>query len=160
MAEIPESISEFLRGRRIAVAGVSRHTTQPANAIFRRLKEDAGREVIPVNPTATELEGARCYPDIRSVPGELDGVLFAAPPSVAPEVVRQCKERGVKRIWFHRSFGEGSVSEEAVRECERSGIQAIVGGCPMMYCGSVDPFHACMRWWLSLRGRIRSTTLQ
>lgn len=154
MAQVPEAIAEFLRGRRIAVAGVSRQATQPANAIFRRLR-DGGREVIPLNPSASELEGAPCYPDIRSVPGELDGVLFAAPPVAAPEVVRQCAERGIKRIWFHRSFGEGSVSEEAVEACKRLGIHAIVGGCPMMYCQPVDPFHACMRWWLSLRGRIQ-----
>jgi hypothetical protein len=153
MAEVPEAIAEFLRGRRIAVAGVSRKGSQPANAIFRRLKA-AGREVIPLHPSATELEGATCYPDLRAVPGDLDGVMFAAPPSVAPEVVRQCGERGIKRIWFHRSFGEGSVSQEAVRECERLGIHAIVGGCPMMYCEPVDGFHGCMRWWLSLRGRI------
>jgi uncharacterized protein len=154
MAEVPEAIAQFLTGKRIAVAGVSRDSAQPANAIFRRLR-DGGREVIPVNPGASELEGTTCYPDVRSVPGELDGVMFAAPPGAAPEVVRQCGERGIKRIWFHRSFGEGSVSEDAVRECERLGIHAIVGGCPMMYCQPVDGFHACMRWWLSLRGRIR-----
>ena len=155
MPKVPESIAEFLRGRRIAVAGVSREGAQPANAIFRRLRE-GGREVIPLHPSAAELEGAQCYADVRAVPGELDGLLFAAPPSAALEVVRQCGERGVRRIWFHRSFGEGSVSEEAVRECERLGIRAIVGGCPMMYCEPVDGFHGCMRWWLSLRGRIRA----
>jgi len=156
MPQVPESIAEFLLGRRIAVAGVSREGTLPANAIFRRLKEDGSREVIPINPGAAEVEGARCYPDIRSVPGALDGLMFAAPPAAAAELVRQCGERGIQRIWFHRSIGQGSVSEEAVRECERLGIRAIVGGCPMMYCGSVDPFHACMRWWYTLRGRIRA----
>jgi hypothetical protein len=155
MAPVPESIAQFLAGRRIAVVGVSRQGTQPANAIFRRLR-DGGREVIPVHPSATELEGARCFPDVRSVPGPLDGVMFAAPPSAATEVARQCAERGVKHLWFHRSFGEGSVSAEAVQECERLGLRAIVGGCPMMYCEPVDGFHGCMRWWLSLRGRIRA----
>jgi uncharacterized protein len=153
MAKVPDSIAEFLAGKRIAVAGVSRESATAANAIYRKLRE-GGREVIPLNPGATELEGATCYPDVRAVPGQIDGLLFAAPPRVALEVVRQCAERGIKRIWFHRSFGEGSVSADAVRECEELGIRAIVGGCPMMYCEPVDPFHGCMRWWLTRTGKI------
>jgi hypothetical protein len=32
MARTPDLINEFLQGRRLAVAGVSRHAGQPANA--------------------------------------------------------------------------------------------------------------------------------
>jgi len=149
----PASIASFLSGRRIAVAGVSRSGTQPANAIYRRLRE-CGYEVIPINPKAAEIDGAACYPDLVSVPGALDGVVCAVPPAAAPEIVRQCAERGVRRVWFHRSIGEGSVSKEAVLECGRLGLEAIVGGCPLMFCGKVDVFHACMRWWLQRRGRV------
>ena len=38
-------------------------------------------EVVPINPKATEVEGTRCYPDLASVPGELDGVVVATPPA-------------------------------------------------------------------------------
>jgi predicted CoA-binding protein len=38
MANVPESIATFLRGRRLAVAGVSRQQGQAANAVFRKLK--------------------------------------------------------------------------------------------------------------------------
>lgn len=153
MVSAPSAIATFLSGRRIAVAGVSRSGKQPANAIYRRLR-DCGYEVVPLNPKTTEVEGAACHPDLRSVPGALDGVVFAAPPAAAPEVVRQCAERGVRRVWFHRSFGEGSVSEEALAECRALGVEAIVGGCPLMFCGRVDVFHGCMRWWLQRRGRV------
>jgi hypothetical protein len=60
----------------------------------------------------------------------------------------------VKRVWFHRSFGDGSVSEEAVSECERLGIESIVGGCPLMFCDPVDIGHKCMRWWFQRSGRV------
>jgi hypothetical protein len=60
----------------------------------------------------------------------------------------------VKRVWFHRSFGTGSVSDEAVQACQNLGIDAIVGGCPMMFCEPVDVGHTCMRWWLQRRGRV------
>ena len=153
MAGIPESVAEFLRGKRIAVAGVSRSGQQAANSVYRKLVS-SGYETVPVNPKATEVEGVRCYPDIASVPGPLDGVVIATHPSVALDVVRQCAEAGVPRVWMHRSFGEGSVSEDAVKVCEAAGIRCIVGGCPLMYCEPVDFGHRCMRWWLRRGGRV------
>lgn len=153
MADVPEPVAEFLRGQRIAVAGVSRDARQAANAIFRKLR-DAGYQTFPVNPNASEVEGTACYPDVGAVPEPLDGLVVATHPRVAAELVRQCADRGVSRVWFHRSFGQGSVSEEAVRECEARGLACIIGGCPLMYCEPVDFGHRCMRWWLRRRGRV------
>ena len=34
------------------------------------------------------------------------------------------------------------------------GIACLVGGCPLVYCGSVDPSHRLMRWRLRLRRRV------
>lgn len=153
MANTPESVATFLRGRRLAVAGVSRHQGQAANAVFRKLRS-SGYEVFPINPKASEVEGAPCYPDVGAVPGQVDGVVIATAPDMAAQIVRQCGDHGVHRVWFHRSFGTGSVSEEAVRECHAQGIDCIVGGCPLMFCHPVDFGHTCMRWWLQRQGRV------
>jgi hypothetical protein len=153
MVRLPEPVAGFLRGKRIAVAGVSREAGQAANAVYRKLR-DSGYGALPINPKTSEVEGARCYPDLASVPGSIDGVVIATHPDVSIELVRQCSERGVARVWFHRSFGEGSVSEAAIGECEARGIECIVGGCPLMYCEPVDLGHRCMRWWLRRRGRV------
>jgi uncharacterized protein len=153
MPKLPPPVAEFLRGKRIAVAGVSRDTGQPANAVYRKLRA-SGYETLAVNPNASEVEGATCYPDLASIPGPVDGVVVATHPDVSVDVVRQCSERGIPRVWFHRSFGQGSVSEAAIRECEARGVQCIVGGCPLMYCAPVDFGHRCMRWWLRRQGRV------
>jgi uncharacterized protein len=153
MREPPPSVASFLEGKRLAVAGVSRSGRAAANAIFRKLRA-AGHEVFPVNPNASEIEGVRCYPDITSVPGPVHGVVVATHPRVALEIVRQCATCGVKHVWFHRSFGQGSVSDDAVRTGEAQGINVIVGGCPMMYCAPVDVAHRCARWFLDWRGRL------
>ena len=42
----------------------------------------------------------------------------------------------------------------AVEACRIHGIDCIEGGCPLMFCGRVDPVHRCMRWWLQRRGRV------
>ena len=150
---LPKPVAEFLRGKRFAVAGVSRNPRQAANAIYHRLVA-GGYDAIPVNPGAATVEGVRCYPDLGSIPGPVDGVIVATHPDVSLQVVRQCAELGVKQVWFHRSFGSGSVSLAAVEECRTRGISCLVGGCPLMYCGPVDSFHRFMRWWLRLRRRV------
>ena len=152
MARVPDLIAQFLRGKRFAVAGVPRQAGQVANAVYRKLR-DSGFEVFPVNSKAPEVEGTRCYPDLRSIPATVDGVVIATHPSVSVELILQCGERGVGQVWFHRSFGQGSVSNEAVQECKIRGIKCIVGGCPLMYCEPIDLGHRCMRWWLRLQGR-------
>jgi predicted CoA-binding protein len=153
MVNMPAPVAEFLRGKRIAVAGVSREPRHAANVIYRKLR-DCRYEAFPINPNASEVEGVRCYPDLGSVPGPIDGIVVATRPDVAIELVRQSSERGVRRIWFHRSFGQGSVADAAVRECQALGLQCIVGGCPLMYCEPVDFGHRCMRWWLRWLGRV------
>jgi len=153
MSTIPQSVADFLAGKRIVVAGVSRSGRAAANAIFRKLVQ-SGHEVIPVNPNATELEGVRAYPDLASVPGTVDGLLVATHPSAAAGLVREAAARGIRHVWFHRSFGEGSVSDEAVEACRRAGIEPIVGGCPLMYDRPVDIAHRVFRWWLRIKRRV------
>lgn len=153
MATQPAAVAGFLSARRIVVAGVSRSGQAPANAIFRRLRE-AGHDVVPVNPKAAEVEGAACYASIDEVPGEIEALMVVTHPDAAPEVVRAALARGVRRIWFHRSVGDGSVSVEAVAACRAAGVEPIVGGCPLMYVAPVDPFHRAMRACLGLVGRV------
>lgn len=153
MASVPAAISEFLNGRRIVVAGVSQNPQSTANAIYRKLKS-SGYDVIPVNPKGGEVEGVTCYRDLASVPGSIDGVFAVTSPRAGVELVRQCAGRGVKRVWFHRAFGHGSVSDDAIREAEARGITCVAGACPMMYVAPVDPFHRCFRWWMGVRHKL------
>ncbi|NTV73337.1 MAG: CoA-binding protein [Holophaga sp.] len=153
MAQVPEAVAGFLSGRRIIVAGVSRAGSSPANAIFRKLRK-SGYEVLPVNPNAVKVEGQDCYPDIPSVPGPVDGVIVATHPSVSAAVALAALARGIRHIWFHRSFGEGSVSSEALQVCRDHGVEPIEGGCPLMYCQPVDLGHRIFRWWLGRSHRV------
>lgn len=144
---------EFLSQKVIAVAGVSRDPKQPANLIYRRLR-DSGHEVYAVNPNATEVEGAHCWPDVGSLPEVPDGVVVATTPEVAEDVVRDCEAAGVTRVWLHRGIGPGSVSDEAVDYCRTHEICVIPGGCPNMFGNTSDPGHRCMKVALQLTGKI------
>ena len=146
-----ETAREFLGHRSFAVAGVSRKGGLPANLIYRRLR-DAGYGVAAVNPATDRVEGDPCYARLTDVPGAIDVVVIATPPSVAADLVRECAIVGVRRVWLHRSFGEGSVSPEAVELARSYGMTVLDGGCPLMYIEPVDVAHRCMRWVLKRTG--------
>ena len=152
MPTMSSMVEDFLAQKRIAVAGVS-HTKEDAaaNAIYRKLRE-AGYQVFPVNPNAETVEGDTCYPDLKAIPEGVDAVVISTRPEITEEIVQQCVEVGISRVWMHRSFGQGSVSPAAVDFCHEHNITVIPGACPMMYCKPVDFGHKCMRWTLGLIG--------
>ncbi len=154
---LDKKIDDFLAQKRIAVAGVSRKNGQhpAANLIYRRLKK-GGHDVFAVNPQLEHFEGDRCYPDLRSIPGGVDGVVIITRPEITEQIVREASAAGVRRVWMHRSLAKGSsVSGQAVQYCGARGISVIAGACPMMYGADgvgADFGHTCMRWIMRLTG--------
>ncbi len=149
-------VDDFLAQKRIAVAGVSRdHSHHPVgNLIYGRLKK-TGHEVFAVNPKLPSFEGDRCYPDVRSIPGGVDGVVIITRPEITERIVRDCGVAGVRRVWMHHSGGKGSsVSPEAVAYCREHDMDVIAGACPMMFGPGVDFGHRCTRWFLALTGKL------
>jgi uncharacterized protein len=153
MLQLPPSVADFLACKRIAVAGVSRTGNAPANAIYKRLA-DTGHDVFAVNPNASTIEGRPCYPSLSAIPENIEAVMIVTHPSVASKVAQEALDRNIRNIWFHRSFGDGSVSAEALRVCRSRGVEPIEGGCPLMYCQPVDSAHRVFRWWLRLQCRV------
>lgn len=153
MCDSAQAVEDFLAQKHLAVAGVSRDGNLPANLIFRKLKA-GGYQVYPVNPRASEVEGVPCFPDLTSIPAEIQGVVIATPPQAGEAIVSECVKLGIPRVWMHRSFGQGSVSEAAVDLCRAEGISVIPGACPMMYVEPVDLGHKCIRWFLGVTGKL------
>jgi predicted CoA-binding protein len=150
------NVHDFLAQKRIAVAGVSRDNSHHpvGNLIYHRLKT-TGHDVFPVNPNMQSFEGDRCYPDLHSIPGGVDGVVIITRPEVTEQIVHECEEAGVRRVWMHQSIGKGtSVSPKAVEYCREHGIRVIAGACPMMYGPDADFGHTCMRWLLRFTGSL------
>jgi len=147
-------VHDFLAQKRIAVAGVSRYKSHHAvgNLIYDRLKK-SGHDVFPVNPHMQTFAGDRCYPDLQSIPGGVNGVVIVTRPETTERIVRDCGDAGVHRVWMHQSVGKAtSVSPAAVEYCRQHDISVIAGACPMMYGTGVDFGHTCMRWILGLTG--------
>jgi uncharacterized protein len=154
MTKIKEAAAQFLADERIAVTGVSRHPeSHGANVVYKRLR-DRGYEVFAVNPHADVVEGDHSYPDLRSIPGGVDGVVIATRPEIAEQTMRDCAELGIKRVWMHRGPGAGSVSPAAAEYGRDHGIAVIDGGCPCMFGPTADAGHKAMRVVLTLSGSV------
>lgn len=152
MSTFNENAKEFLAQERIAVAGVSRAKTDAAaNGIYRHLR-DSGHQVFPINPKAEEVEGDKCYPNVQSIPGGVDGVVIVTRPELTEQIVQDCVEANVPRVWMHNNtFMESSVSETAAETCREHDIVVIDGGCPMMF---LEFGHKCMRVILGMMRRL------
>lgn len=145
MQTIKDAAAEFLGCKRLAVTGVSRHRGEHgSNAVFRRLR-DRGYEVFAVNPNADQVEGTRSYHDLKSIPGGVEAVVIATAPNKAPATMRECAQLGIKHVWMHRAYGQGSVSADATAYGREHGITVIDGGCPLMFDPVADVGHKVLR---------------
>jgi predicted CoA-binding protein len=154
MSTIKEAAEEFLSHERVAVTGVSRNAKDHgSNVVYKRLR-DRGYQVFAVNPNAEEVEGDRCFHDLRSIPGGVEAVVIGTSPEHAEETMQECDELGIKRVWMHRGPGTGSVSRAATDYGRQHGITVIDGGCPCMFGPTADFGHKAMRMVFKLSGNV------
>jgi len=154
MSAFETHAKNFLSQKTLAVVGVSRESGAAANMIYKTLR-DKGYKVYPVNPLAEKIEGDQCYPDLKSIPAQLEGVFLMTRQESTYQVVQECVELGVPRVWMHENgmlgAANSSVSQLAVELCETNNVEVIAGGCPMMF---LDFGHKCMRWILGVMGKL------
>ena len=100
--------------RTIAVVGLSGRRCRPSYGVAEYLQE-AGYRIIPVNPHETEVLGEKCYPDLDSVPCEIDIVDIFRRSEYVPEIVEAAIRKGAKAVWMQ----EGVVHEEAARRAPK-----------------------------------------
>lgn len=151
MAAIDILVHDFLAQKKIAVVGVSDKRETGCNLAYRKFNA-AGYTVYAVNPHLTTYEGDPCYADLKSLPDTPDGVFILANPTVTDEIVQQCVDLGIKRVWMHCMMGTKpgamasatSVSPAAVQLCRDHGITVIPGSCPNQYLNP-DFGHSMMR---------------
>ncbi|MCU0460478.1 MAG: CoA-binding protein [Bacteroidales bacterium] len=137
-----KQIEEFIASEPIAMVGVSRNPKKFGFTVFRELKEK-GMNIIPVNPHAGEIHGVKVYPDIKSLPAEVKGLLVMTRKSATAGVIKEAMEKGIKQIWIQQM----SESPEALKALEGTGINYISGQCFLMYYKphSIHKFHGKLK---------------
>ena len=138
-------IQEFLHAKKLAVVGASPKKDNFGRTLLLELsKKDY--EVIPVNPKCTEVEGAPCVPSVKDLPDDVHSLILAVPPSTTDEIIAQCIDSPIERVWMIRGVGRGAYSEKAHELCRDNNIKVVYGFCPMMFFGGgIHNFHLWLR---------------
>ena len=114
----------LLSAKTIASFGLSSNQEKESYGVAAYLKEQ-GYRVIPVNPTATEILGEKVYPDLESIPDQVDVVQVFRKPEDVPPVVDSAIKIGAKVVWMQ----EGIVNEEAAQKAREAGLQVVMDAC-------------------------------
>ncbi len=122
-----DEIRKFYTLKNIAVVGMSKNEGKAAHYVPKYLI-DHGYNVIPVNPTVTEILGRKSYPTVSSIPDRVDVVdIFRRSEDVLTVVEDTLKKEGIKVIWMQ----EGIYSKEAEDMAMEKDISAVYNRCMM-----------------------------
>jgi hypothetical protein len=137
-----KQIEEFIAAEPIAMVGVSRNPKKFGFAAFRELKEK-GMNIIPVNPYTELIHGVKTYPNLKSLPENVKGLIIMTQKSQTAGLVRDAREKGFKQIWIQQM----SESKDALKELESSGINYIAGQCILMHYKphGIHKFHGSLK---------------
>jgi uncharacterized protein len=132
MLATPELVEEtrlvetILKSKKtIAIVGISKNTHKDSHYVGRYLK-NAGYRVVPVNPTAKHILDEQCYPDLKSIPFEVDVVDIFRKPSEVLQTVDEALTIKPKVIWLQLGTG---THPEALERATRQGCVFIQNRC-------------------------------
>jgi hypothetical protein len=112
---------------RIGMIGASPDPTRPSHGVLLDLV-GLGYDVVPVNPTADEVAGLRCYPtlgDAVDATGPVELVDVFRLPWACPPHAREAVEVGARCLWLQL----GIASREAGRIAHEGGLQIVMNRC-------------------------------
>lgn len=121
----------------IAVVGCSPRASRTSHRIARYL-QDAGYRIIPINPYHDELLGEPCYPDLNSIPDdvEVDIVDIFRRPQFTMDVVNDAIDRSNRTGRKHVIWTQiGVHSQEAELAAVEAGFEYVANRCLMVEHG-------------------------
>lgn len=123
--EAMDHVTQLLeRARTIAIVGMSDQPHRDSYWIGEFLINQ-GYTVYPVNPRIRSVFGLKAYPDLRSVPENIDIVDVFRNPFFAKQIVRDSIAVGAKAVWFQL----GAEDAEAAKMGRDAGLEVITGLC-------------------------------
>jgi uncharacterized protein len=121
-----DTVGILSKYKTVAVVGCSKDDAKYSNMVARFLK-GVGYKVIPVNPTADEVMGLKCYKSLLDIPEKVEIVDVFRPSDEALEITRQAVRIGAKVVWLQ----EGIMSEDARKYANENGLEFVQDRCTM-----------------------------
>lgn len=124
----PAVITGLIRSSKvIAVVGLSPKPDRPSYEVAAYLRAH-GYQIVPVNPSATEILGEKSYPSLSDIPFAVDIVDVFRQPDAAPAIAEEAVRIGAKSLWLQL----GVISEEGATIAERAGLKVVMDRCLMV----------------------------
>ncbi|MGP9038163.1 CoA-binding protein [Bacillus stercoris] len=120
-AEIKEILQ---RSKRIAVVGLSDRLDRTSHMVSKAM-QDAGYEIIPVNPTIDEALGVKAVSSLKEIDGPIDIVNVFRRSEQLPGVAEEFLETDAPVFWAQ----QGLVNEEAYQMLKEKGRTVIMDLC-------------------------------
>jgi acetyltransferase len=119
----------FFNPKSLAIIGASNNTDKGGYHIIKNITAGFRGKIYPVNKSYSEILGLPCYPDVASIPGNIDLAIYFIPAKELPETVNECAKKGVKGIIIESAgFNEAGPEGErlqmlALENAAKAGIR-------------------------------------
>lgn len=120
-----EEIGKILkRVKRIAVVGLSGNPERTSYMVSKAM-QDAGYDIIPVNPTIDEVLGVKAVKSLKEIEGHVDVVNVFRRPEHLMDVAKEFADIDAEIFWAQL----GVVNEEAYQFLKEKGYTVIMDRC-------------------------------
>lgn len=120
-----EEIGKILkRVKRIAVVGLSGNPERTSYMVSKAM-QDAGYDIIPVNPTVDEVLGVKAVKSLKEIEGHVDVVNVFRRPEHLMDVAKEFADIDAEIFWAQL----GVVNEEAYQFLKEKGYTVIMDRC-------------------------------
>jgi thioredoxin 1 len=138
-----ETIRNILeKHRTVAVVGISRDSRKDSYIVAEYLKSK-GYDIIPINPSADEILGKKCYKSLQDMPEDLQKkteIVDVFRPSqdvlaIVDQAIELRKKHGNPHaIWMQL----GIINEEAAKRAAEAGFTVVMNKCMMVEHGRLS----------------------
>ena len=119
-----EEIRKILSLKNVAVIGMSKNPEKAAYYVPKYLSEN-GFNIIPINPTTSEILNKKCYSNVNEIENSIDIVDVFRPSEQVLPFVKEAIKKKPKVIWLQ----EGIHNPEAEELAQRAGITVVFNRC-------------------------------
>lgn len=119
-----ERCAVLKRVKNIAVVGLSPNPSRPSHGVAAAMQK-FGYNIIPVNPAAQNILGARVYPALAAVDVPIDLVDVFRQAQYIDGIVDECVALKLKAIWIQ----DGIVNEQAAARARAAGMWVVMDRC-------------------------------
>ncbi len=119
-----DEIRDILSLKQVAVVGMSKNENKAAHYVPKYLS-DNGYDITPVNPTADEIMGIKCYEKVSDIAGDIEIVDIFRPSDEVLPVIEEAIKKKPLVIWLQ----EGIHNAEAEQLARNAGIKVVFNRC-------------------------------